>query len=222
MSRALIAYAGVPIMDHLSVRVRRPAAVAVRALVMLVASGVALGCAASERSARPTVPSVRSLYPLAVGDAWSYDVDTGEGARVLAITRVIGIRAGVAEVVTGQTSTRYELRPNGIWRVERGGYLLKSPIAIGASWMSGGDMTATITRTDIGVETTAGRFARCIEVRETGAASGAVIHTTYCPDVGPVLVRTETTLSHATVRVEARLRGYEVIPHSGNGSGPID
>lgn len=176
------------------------------------------GCAAAERPTRQTALTVRSLYPLQKGNAWSYDVDTGDGTAILAITRVTAVRGNVVEVVTGETPSNYELRPDGIWRVERGAYLLRAPIAVGESWPSGGGLTATIARTGISVETTAGHFDRCVEIREDGTTTGGTIHTTYCPEVGPVLVRTATALSHTTVKVEARLRGYAVARHAGNGS----
>lgn len=184
---------------------------------MLVAA-LASGCAAAERPTRPTTPGVRSLYPLQKGNAWSYDVDTGDGTAILAITRVTQVRGNVIEVVTGQTASHYELRPDGIWRVERRAYLLRAPVAVGQRWASGGGLTATITRTGVRVETTAGQFDRCVEIREEGTVTGGTIHTTYCPDVGPVLLRTETALSHSTARVQARLRGYAVAHHAASGS----
>ncbi len=155
------------------------------------------------------------------GNAWSYDVDMGDGTAILAISRVASSSEGVVEMLTGQTITRYETRPEGIWRSERGAYLLKAPIAPGETWESGGGLVARILRTDAAVDTRAGKFERCVEVEERGSATGATIQTTYCPRVGPVLVRSTTALTRTTVRVEARLRGYSVAPHSGNGSAAV-
>lgn len=191
-------------------------------LATIVVAALLSGCAAAERPTRPTALTVRSLYPLQAGNAWSYDVDTGDGTAILAITRVTAVRGNVVEVVTGETPSHYELRPDGIWRVERGAYLLHAPIAVGESWPSGGGLTATIERTEVSVETTAGHFDRCVEVREDGTATGGTIHTTYCPEVGPVLVQTATALSHTTARVEARLRGYAVAHHVASGSSPTE
>jgi hypothetical protein len=169
---------------------------------------------ASGPSARPTLPLTPArLYPLHAGGVWSYDVDPGDGSNVLAITRVIEADAAHALVQGGETTTRYELREDGIYRSERGGYLLKAPIAAGAQWPSGGGMQATVRAIDLALETPAGRFSGCVEVLEQGAPSGATISTMYCPEVGPVQVISSMDLTlggRATVRVTARLRGYAV------------
>jgi hypothetical protein len=169
---------------------------------------------ASAPSARPAAPLTPGrLYPLHAGGVWSYDVDPGDGSNVLAITRVIEAGAGHVLVQGGEGTTRYELRDDGIYRSERGGYLLKAPIAVGAQWPSGGGMQATVRAIDLALETPAGRFSGCVEVLEQGAPSGATISTTYCPEVGPVQVISSMDLTlggRATVRVTARLRGYSV------------
>jgi hypothetical protein len=169
------------------------------------------GCASSPKPA-PTVAALTParLYPLSAGSVWSYDVDAGDGSSVLAIMRVTESGAGQAAVQGGEGTTRYELRPDGIYRPDRGGYLLKEPLRVGASWPSGGAMEAEIAATDTAIETPAGRFARCIEVLERGAPTGAVISTTYCPDVGPVQIVSSLELTTGTVRVVARLRGYQI------------
>jgi hypothetical protein len=175
---------------------------------------VCLTACASAPSARPTQTlTPERLYPLHPGGAWSYDVDPGDGTRVLAITRVLEADAAHALVQGGQDSTRYELRPDGIYRSARGAYLLKAPIAAGAHWPSGPDLEAMIRATDVTIDTPAGRFAGCVEVLEQGAASGASISTTYCPDIGPVQVISSMELTlggRSTVRVTARLRGYSI------------
>lgn len=170
-------------------------------------------CAPSP-SARPTTPLTPGrLYPLHSGGVWSYDVDPGDGSNVLAITRVIEAAPGHVLVQGGEGTTRYELRDDGIYRSERGGYLLKAPIALGAHWPSGGGMQATVRALDLALETPAGRFSGCVEVLEQGAPSGATVSTMYCPEVGPVQVISSMDLSlggHSTVRVTARLRGYSI------------
>ncbi|MFI5308051.1 MAG: hypothetical protein ACHQ53_11895 [Polyangiales bacterium] len=151
---------------------------------------------------------------MAQGSAWSYDVDTGDGAKVLAIARVTEATAERATIQGGEGATHYELRPDGIFRQERGGYLLKPPFREGAQWESGNGMQAKITRLGVAIETPAGRFAGCVEVTEQGSANGAVINTTYCPDIGPVQVISsmQLTLGQQTVQVVAKLRGYRIGP----------
>jgi hypothetical protein len=169
-----------------------------------------VGCA-SAPAAKPTdALTPERLYPLAAGSAWSYDVDMGTGEMVLAITRVTEAGGGQASVQGGEGTTRYEIRPDGIYRVAGGGYLLKAPLKVGARWSSGQGMQAEIIKLDAAVESPAGRFTRCVEVLERGASSGALITTTYCPDVGPALVVSELSLQTGEVKVVARLRGYQI------------
>jgi hypothetical protein len=176
-----------------------------------------ISACASAPNARPAAPPLTPsrLYPLRAGGVWSYDVDPGDGSNVLAITRVIESDSMHALVQGGEGTTRYELRDDGIFRSERGGYLLKAPITVGAQWPSGGGTQATVRAIDLQLETPAGRFSGCVEVIEQGAPSGATISTMYCPEVGPVQVISSMDLTlggRATVRVTARLRGYSIEP----------
>lgn len=176
----------------------------------LCACLVLLGCASSPKPAPTDELTPARLYPMAPGSAWSYDVDAGDGTTVLAITRVTSAGDGYAAVQGGEGTTQYELRPDGIYRADRGGYLLKAPLRAGAGWPSGGGMQAEITAMDAAIETPAGQFRGCVEVVERGAPTGVLISTTYCPDVGPVQVVSSLTLSTGEVQVVARLRGYQI------------
>jgi hypothetical protein len=201
---------------------RRPAACCASAVLFLAAccaSAVlflAAGCASAPTVAPTAALTPERLYPMVAGSAWSYDVDAGEGPPVLAISRVTEAGGGRVTVQGGEGATHYELRPDGIFRTERGGYLLKAPIRAGAQWPSGGGMQATVQRVGVGIDIPAGRFSDCVEVLEQGSASGAVISTTYCPEVGPaqVISSMQLQLGHQTVRVVARLRGYRVGPET--------
>lgn len=179
-----------------------------------VASALLAACA-SAPSPKPAAPALSParLYPMPAGSAWSYDVETGEGPPVLAITRVIESAPDRATVQSGESTIAYVLRADGIFREDRGGYLLKSPIHVGASWPSGGGVQASVQRTDVALETKAGHFSGCVEVLEQGSPSGAVVTTTYCPDVGPARVVSSMQLALAAeggVQVVAQLRGYQI------------
>jgi hypothetical protein len=173
------------------------------------------GCASAPAAVpdRPLTPG--RLFPLELGSAWSYDVDTGDGSAVLAVVRVTEAAHGRAVVHGGEGATHYELRPDGVYRQDRDGYLLKAPLQQGAGWDSGRGMRAEITRTDARFESVAGSFAGCVEVIERGAPSGAIITTVYCPDVGPVSVISALDLTAGQVRVVATLRGYRIGTDSG-------
>jgi hypothetical protein len=191
-----------------------PLEVPSRAAVLLL---FAAGCASAPAPMATVELTPARLYPLVAGSAWSYDVDTGESSPVLAIARVTAAAEGRATVQGGEGATHYQLRPDGIFRDERGGYLLKAPIRAGAQWPSGGGMQAQVQRLGVALDLPAGHFSGCVEILEQGSQSGAVIETTYCPEVGPVQVISSMRLElgQQTVRVVARLRGYRLGPEPG-------
>jgi hypothetical protein len=150
------------------------------------------------------------LYPLRAGNAWSYDVDTGEASTTLAITRVHAFDGHIAEVHTGRAVVRYEVLAEGI-RVPPGdAWLVRAPLVQGATWPGRGGRTARVVSTDTTAETPAGTFDRCVEVLETGGKLELEVRTVYCPGVGPVWLSStmRSKVSDRIVTVSAKLRGY--------------
>ena len=175
----------------------------------------AAACAGSAAQVRPKAldHSPASLYPLGTGYAWSYDVETSGEPPVLAIARVASFANGVATVVTGpEASQRYAVSDLGIQRVGQPGYLLKAPIATGATWESGLGTSARVASMTEELKTEAGSFSACVRVDERNATSGQHVQTTYCPGVGPALVVSEMQVRGQTIQVTARLRGYSLEP----------
>jgi len=162
-------------------------------------------------SSRATIePS--DLYPLRTGNAWSYDVDTGDSLTTLGIARVEAFDGHIAEVHTGRAVVRYEVLPEGI-RVPPGDvWLIRAPLVEGATWPGRGGRTARLVSIDMTVETPAGTFDRCVEVVETGGKLELEVRTVYCPQVGPVRVRStmHSNVSDRVATVSAELRGYDV------------
>jgi hypothetical protein len=166
--------------------------------------------------------SVQRLYPLRQGSIWSYDVDTGEGPPILAITRVLSNDGHEVEVSSGSDPVRYALRDEGLYRIDRGGFVLKEPLREGATWEAGGGATVRVVSTSRDVETPAGSFSGCLEVLETGGVGGKQVRSVYCADVGPVEVESsmQMDLSGDVVRVVARLRGYDFSAALSAAEGP--
>jgi hypothetical protein len=155
--------------------------------------------------------SVERLYPLRAGSVWTYDVDTGEGAPTLAITRVLSSADKQAEVSSGGVPIRYEQRADGLYRTDRDVYVLKLPLRVGATWDAGQGATAEVTDLDKRVSTVAGEFSGCVEVRESAGKGQKQVRTVFCPDVGPVELEStlQLEITGRGARVLARLRGYD-------------
>jgi len=151
---------------------------------------------------------------LRTGNAWSYDVDTGEASTTLAITRVEAFDGHIAEVHTGRAVVRYEVLAEGI-RVPPGDeWLVRAPLVEGATWPGRGGREARLISIEATAKTPAGTFERCVEVLETGGKLELEVRTIYCPDVGPVWLGStmRSDVSDRAVTVSATLRGYDVSP----------
>ena len=177
-----------------------------RCIFFALVSSLALGCGgAQDAGAGEEGIDPARLYPLQEGNVWSYDVDTGI-ETVLGTFRVVdvqGPRASV-EVNGGVETLVYETTPEGIRRPNEEVWVLKRPVQVGARWPAPGGREAEVLSIDARVEVFAGTFEDCVEVREADARQ--TVTTTYCPDVGPVVLVTEATSEYggATARVENR------------------
>jgi len=175
---------------------------------------ITAACASTVRPALPKAIEPSDLYPLATGNAWSYDVDTGEPSTTLAVTRVETFDGRVAEVRTAQTLLRYEVLPEGIRVPPRDEWVLRAPFEEGATWPGRGGRTARLVSMGLRVETRAGAFDGCVLVSETGGKLELEVRTVYCPRVGPVSIEStmRSNVSDRAMTVSAKLRGYDVSP----------
>ena len=168
-------------------------------------------CGARQRPAQSPqaiLNQVHRFFPLAQGSAWSYDVQIGDGSSTLAISRVTNIKGTSATVEVAGQIHHYELRDEGIWRVDRGVWLLRKPLKTGASWASVKNGRAQVIATGRLFKGQLGMHANCIEIRESNAEQTTL--STYCPDVGLVQLTTNTLGVERGPAVVARLRGYHI------------
>ncbi len=180
-------------------------------IVALLLVGSACG-GASSSTPSSAISDPRDFFPLRAGNAWSYDVDTGDSVSTLAISRVQAFDGRVAKVRTGETVVVYELSAQGIREANADAWVLRAPLREGATWPGRGGRSARLVSTEADVQTIAGDFDDCIEVLETGGRLELEVRTVYCRGVGPVSVAS-TMRSHVSDRVltvHARLRGYDV------------
>jgi hypothetical protein len=186
------------------------------ALALCVVAGLAAslgGCGASAGTSteKTTAMTVERLYPMRQGSIWTYDVDTGDGLPVLAITRVLSATPERIEVSSGSDPLIYQLRPDGLVRVDLDSYVLHTPLHKGASWDQPDGARAEITDVEKSVSSVAGDFRACVEVLEQGGPGNKHVRTVFCPDVGPVEIESSLSiaLTGKVTRVVARLRGYD-------------
>jgi len=164
---------------------------------------LALSCAHDPPPA-PTAPPEalrpRDLYPLRVGNQWTYDIRAG------------GQEATRTVVITGQQDDGFFVdNRHGKLRVDERGlrdgdrYLIESPVEKGHGWFSVQSLHSTerFEIIDAGRPCTvrAGTFGRCVTVRASSkvdATRTLLIESTYAEGVGLVALRTWQVLPKDT------------------------
>lgn len=183
-------------------------------LATVLASAPLSGCpSAGGTTPRRGPLTARDLYPFGEGYAWTYDIDTEtETGPSLGVVRVTGIVGETVEITdTMGTTHPYELREGGIYRPDGGVWLIRDPIEVGTQWPSLNGRTARITSVTATADVFAGHYEGCVEVSEEGGDTERTIRTTYCPDVGPVVIQLHQVLTTAMsggVTVTGRLRDF--------------
>ncbi|MHB1844235.1 MAG: hypothetical protein ACYCWW_05290 [Deltaproteobacteria bacterium] len=159
-----------------------------------------LACASTAQTVRAAAgPSPAALFPLAVGNRWSYQVEFLGARQTLSVSIVSG-QGGVFVDSRGQ---RYSVDSRGVRDEQR--YLLREPLEPGRSWQSIVSLQSTERYRVVAVgETTdvpAGRFEGCVRIEGRiegggaapsgkGASKAQLAEQTYCPGVGLVKVTT--------------------------------
>jgi hypothetical protein len=165
-----------------------------RALTWLLALLAGSGCTPATPRARapgtsaPEATGTRSLVerflPLEDGTVFSYDLWLpGQATPELLILEVERRKAS-ASLKTGSVIRRVVFEADGV-RLLTGGYLLKAPLALGATW-PGPAGAVSVTALDQQIQVPAGSFNGCVETTETagGGELRRTIVTSYCPRVG--------------------------------------
>jgi hypothetical protein len=147
---------------------------------------------------------VQRYLPLEQGSVMSYDTRReSSGETGVLILRVNRPRPELVELI-GARIERLDLTPDAV-AYATGGYLLKAPLAVGASWR-GRMGTVRVVSADKQLEVPAGRFSGCLETVEEAAAQKARVTTVFCPDVGIVSIDAEGEIDGAYDKESARLR----------------
>ena len=170
---------------------------AVLGALVLAACDPAAGTGPKTASSGPVIDGGVARFLPAKGDVvLAYKTeDLATGSSGMAMMRVVPRGERRAEITGGKKPSSIVYDDKGIRRVPEDTYLLVWPATEGRSWPVGPMATARIRSVTATVTVPAGTFHGCIEVveeRKTTAA-GAVIVTTFCPDVGIVLLDAEGT-----------------------------
>lgn len=182
------------------------------ALGLAGALACALGCATSGEAGVKHVPRVglvaADYYPLAEGWKWAYDLEK-DGEKILAIYAVTARTAEGATILAGPERLDYVVTPQGIAQADGAGvgdYVLKNPLAKGATWpVVGGTARVVSTTEELTVD--AGHFYDCAIVEVTRTKPPRLVRTTFAPDVGPIAIELQVQEGGKyVVTTRARLR----------------
>jgi hypothetical protein len=180
--------------------------------LLLALSAVACGGAGKATTPKPSGPAgitdVERYLPLTDNTVFAYETlseTTGErGVLMLGVKRR---RPELVELSIGGKVQRLDIVPDGV-RHATGGYLLKAPLSVGATW-KGQFGEVRVTALDRAVDVPAGRFQNCVEtVEEVRAPAQKKATTVFCPEVGMVLLQAEGTAEGEYELVRAVLRSH--------------
>jgi len=173
----------------------------------LVASLAAALAACVSTSPKPTAargPSARELFPLAVGNRWTYDVSFLGARQALTVSIV----SGEGGEFVDSRNQRFSVGPGGVRDEHR--YLLREPIEVGRGWSSIINVTTTedyhVEEIGIRMDVPAGHFEDCVRVEAKspqGQNMSLIADQVYCPGVG--LVRVITFQERSGVRGPAQV-----------------
>jgi len=187
---------------------------------LLLAAALAAGCghaAPAPTAAPPGAAQVAELFPLAVGNEWTW-VDRSpalpQGRSPERTVRILGLSPDGYY----RDSDRGELKVEGGCLRDRLRRLLCAPIEAGRTWVSVTGVSSTeryeIAAAGERVETPAGRFQGCVRVRalqRAGPEAENVLELTYAPGVGPVRIETYALVAgKLSLQVRAELKSYSL------------
>lgn len=190
-----------------------------RAVAATLSTLLALGCGSG--SARPPAEApprrveadrapeeVLRFFPLEAGMVYSYETQDDAGGRGMLVVQIEVPRPNRAELRVGSRVERLDLDPLGVAYAE-GGYLLRQPLSLGSTWRSKAG-SVRVDGVDVAVSVPYGDLRGCVRTVEESALRGAArrVASTYCPDVGLVLLDVEATSDAGHQHELVKLKTY--------------
>lgn len=148
---------------------------------------------------------IERYFPIVHDHLWTYDSLNDDGVQSSFLVRARRVRAEEGELQTPRGTRRFTYLPEGIGLVDRAAFVLKLPLEVGTTWRGEHGGISRIEAVGATVVVTAGRFTDCVVTSEVrGGDAPATYSTTFCPDVGVVLLDVEGAMQHE----RAELRSY--------------
>jgi hypothetical protein len=186
-----------------------------RSLVLVLSVGLAScgGPSEAKTARKASATGVLAYYPFEAGMQWSYMVYGAPGTPgLLSVDKVIAFDGTTAVVKSGDSTLTYRVTPEGIYREPAHTFLIKWPVVRGETWQGARGSRVEVTGVELRITVEAGVFDDCIEITETvGGDEAEMLRTTFCPDVGPVLIdirELNTPPGAVPARLVGRLRAY--------------
>ena len=137
-----------------------------------------------------SLEGIAKYFPLLKGHIYQYVTQTDDGDGVM-MTRVTRADAQSGELSGPQGTKSFQYAADGVVMDAAGVpiYVLKSPLDVGNKWPGRGGSTVEIVEVNAKVTVAAGVYDGCIKtVEQRGGDIPMRIATTYCPDVGIVVL----------------------------------
>lgn len=149
--------------------------------------------------------AIERYFPIVHDHLWTYDTTNDDGTRSSFIVRARRMRAAEGELQTPRGTKRFSYLPDGIGIADTATFVLKLPLTVGTTWRGEHGGISRIETVGTEITIAAGRFTDClVAIEQRGGDAPATYGTTFCPDVGIVLLDVEGGMQHE----RAELRSY--------------
>jgi hypothetical protein len=149
--------------------------------------------------------AVARYFPLTDGMVYTYATIDEDGQPDSVVARVHRSDETHGDLILLRATKRYTLTPDGVvWASPRGPvYILRAPLRAGATW-SGAQGVVRVAEVAAAAYTPSGKYTGCVRTVEEKTGDVPVRYeTTYCPDVGIVLILAASGTRHEQAALES-------------------
>lgn len=165
--------------------------------------------------------ALERFFPLVSGNIWSYVTTSDDGDRGLLLVRARRLGPADGELVTPTGARRIRYENEGVGLADRYVYVLKQPLVVGTSFTGEHGGKTRVDAVSVGVSVPAGRFEGCVvTVEERLGDAPARYTTTFCPDVGIVVLDVEAPGAHERAELQSYGPPVSIGPAGSSFSGP--